>query len=203
MIICLVTDRRRADPVAQARHAVGAGIDVLQLREPGLEGAALAVLVRTVVAIARGTGTRVVVNDRVDVAMACGADGVHLRADSLAPEAARRLVPAGFLIGRSVHSTAEARQAGPVDYVIAGTMFPTPSKPGRSDGLDEPGLRAIVEAAAVPVLAIGGVSVENVAAVARAGAGGIAAIGLFASEQPLRATVERLRSRFDSAKPPP
>src|SRR5437899_11261308 len=100
MNICLVTDRRRLVPastpdhearrclLAQLRHAVHAGVDLIQIRERDLDAAALAVLVRDVLAAARGTPTRVVVNDRLDVALACGADGVHLRSDSISVAAA-------------------------------------------------------------------------------------------------------------------
>src|SRR5207247_1866179 len=124
--------------LAQVRHAVHAGVDLIQVRERDLEAAALAALVRDVLAAARGTPTRVVVNDRLDVALACGADGVHLRHDSVRAETVRTIAPAGFLVGRSVHDLAEAEGAGPVDYLIAGTVFPTPSKPAATPilGLD-------------------------------------------------------------------
>ena len=83
----------RRSLLAQARRAVDAGVDLIQVRERDLEAASLAALVADIVAIARGTPTRVVVNDRLDVALACGADGVHLRGDSIPVEAARRLAP--------------------------------------------------------------------------------------------------------------
>ncbi|HEV3140650.1 MAG TPA: thiamine phosphate synthase, partial [Vicinamibacterales bacterium] len=111
MTICLVTDRLRQDPIAQARRAVGAGIDLIQIRERDLDAARLASIVRAIVAIARGspgTATRVVVNDRVDVAIACGADGVHLRGDSMPADAVRAIAPRGFLVGRSVHTAEQA-----------------------------------------------------------------------------------------------
>jgi len=140
--ICLVTDRRQSDVLEQTRRAVDAGVDVIQVREPDLEAAPLAELVSSVLGIARSSSTRVTVNDRLDVAMACGADGVHLRADSMTPADARRLAPARFLVGRSVHNPAEAGAAGGADYLIAGTVFPTSSKPGVSC-LGVEGLRSI------------------------------------------------------------
>lgn len=203
MTICLVTDRRRADPARQARDAAAAGIDLIQVRERDLDGGVLAALVRGVVAATRGSRTRVVVNERLDVALACGADGVHLRADSMTVAAARRISPGGFLIGRSVHTPAEAAAAADADYVIAGTVFPTTSKPGQADFLGERGLAALVAAAGPPVLAIGGVALETAAAIARAGAAGVAAIGLFASDRPVAPIVAALRARFDSAKTAP
>ena len=203
MTICLVTDRRRADPVAQARWAVEAGIDLVQIRERDLDGAALCALVGAVLGVAKGSATRVVVNDRVDVAVATGADGVHLRSDSFSIAEARRLLPRPLLIGRSIHSPGEARAAHDGDYLVAGTVFASPSKPDTTALLGIDGLRAIVCATAAPVLAIGGITLARLDDVAAAGAAGIAAIGLFTAEQSLRECVRTIRSRFDSMKPAP
>jgi thiamine-phosphate pyrophosphorylase len=160
------------------------------------------VLVAEVVRLTRATGTRVVVNERLDVALACGADGVHLRGDSISAARARSMAPAGFLIGRSVHGVDEAVRAAPgVDYLIAGTVFPTPSKPGRHELLGIEGLAAIGRAVTVPVLAIGGVSMDRIGTVAEAGAAGLAAIGLFLEQGAgLAAVVREARWRFDSAR---
>jgi len=203
MIICLVTDRRRADPVSQARRAVRAGIDLIQIRERDLEAAALATLVREILDVTRGSPTRVLVNDRIDVALAARADGTHLRSDSVPSAVARQLLPRPQVITRSVHSAGEAAEADACDFVLAGTVFATSSKPDRRIWLGEAGLRAIVAAAATRVLAIGGLTVDNVSMVARAGASGIAAIGLFAHDRPLDEVVTELRSRFDSVKMAP
>jgi thiamine-phosphate diphosphorylase len=198
--------------IEQARHAVEAGVDYLQVRERDLEAAELGRLVEEIVAIAAGSVTRVVVNDRLDVALACGAAGVHLRGDSLPAAAVRRMVPAGFLVGASVHTIAEALNAGrDVDYLVAGTVWPTPSKPTASPntllGLD--GLARIAAGVDVPVLAIGGVTLDRVAAIARAGAAGAAAIALFMSESPnrdgcrahpLRDLVTATRAAFDTPR---
>jgi thiamine-phosphate pyrophosphorylase len=121
-----------------------------------------------------------VVNDRLDVALAAGAGGVHLRADSVPPRLARSLAPSGFLIGRSVHRVEDATEVeADVDYVIAGTVWSTSSKPVGHELLGVRGLAAITAAVQVPVLAIGGVTVETSAAAAAAGAKGVAGIGLF------------------------
>jgi len=203
MIACLVTDRRRADPIAQARAAASASIDLIQVRERDLDGGALATLVHGVLDAIGDAAVRVVVNDRLDVAIACGAHGVHLRADSIAVADARRIAPAGFLVGRSVHTVEEATAAADADYLIAGTVFPTASKPDQSVHLGGAGLRRLVASTRAPVLAIGGVSADTIDEVARAGAAGIAAIGLFAVPDPLDALVRTLRSRFDTAKTGP
>lgn len=193
MILHLVTDRRRLAPGAgveaglaclleQARAAAAAGVDVIQVRERDLDGRTLTALVRQIVAATRGSRTRVVVNDRLDVSLASGADGVHLRGDSFEAHDVRPCVPPGFLIGRSVHSVAEARESGPVDYLVAGTLWPTPSKPERHPLLGLDGLRAVVTSAAVPVLAIGGVGLDGVASLASTGAAGLAGIGIWMAD---------------------
>ena len=214
-VVCLVTDRRRL--VANnsdgergarrrfaevAREAVEAGVDLIQIRERDLEAADLVELVEAIVRIARGSSTRVVVNDRLDVALACGASGVHLRADSIAPARARSIAPPGFLIGRSVHRLDEAvEHASEVDYLIAGTVFPTSSKPSAAWLLGVSGLMEMVRAVSVPVLAIGGMTIERVPQIAATGAAGIAGIGLFmAGTRSMAEVIEAVRARFDSVK---
>jgi thiamine-phosphate pyrophosphorylase len=206
VIVCLVTDRRRfADPVPdlldQIRRAVDAGIDLVQVRERDLEAASLAELVAELVTITRGSATRIVVNDRVDVAIAAAADGVHLRHDSVAVSDARSLGPSHFVIGRSVHDLADTPAAAGADYLIAGTVFHTISKPGFVSLLGTEGLRRIATVSTAPVLAIGGITIDRLDAVAAAGAAGIAAISLFADRH-LVDRVEQVRRRFDSVRSP-
>ena len=216
-ILCLVTDRRRLCAgcdsaeigrcvIAQVREAVEAGIDLVQIRERDLDPGRLAAVVSEAVAVARGSATRIVVNDRLDVAVACGAHGVHLRADSMPASAARSIAPRGFLVGRSVHEADEAAQAAPdIDYLIAGTVFATVSKPGAGPTLGDAGLADVARASAAPVLAIGGVTIERMPRVAAAGAVGVAGIGLFLSDAaaarcrvgPLHAIVTAARAAFD------
>jgi thiamine-phosphate pyrophosphorylase len=161
-------------------------------------------MVRAIVDAVSGGATRVVVNDRLDVALACGAHGVHLRTDSIPPSLARTLAPAGFLIGRSVHSAGEASQlAAHVDYLIAGTVFTSASKPSGHVPLGVAGLRAIVRSVRVPVLAIGGVTSERIAELGGSGAAGIAAIGLFSEAMPPPAVIGAWRTAFDTVTPAP
>jgi thiamine-phosphate pyrophosphorylase len=189
-IICLVTDRKRLKPharleaqleavVAQAEEAGGAGVTLIQIRERDLSSRALADLSASVVEATRGTPVRIVVNDRADVALSAGADGVHLRSDSFEAARVRALAPPAWIVGRSIHDVGEAeRHSGDLDYVIFGTVFPTASKAGAAPaGLAA--LRSAAAASACPVLAIGGVSTANVREIAATGVAGVAAVDLF------------------------
>jgi len=126
----------------------------------------------------RGTATRVIVNDRLDIALAARAHGVQLRGSSLPAARVRPAVPRGFLIGQSVHSAEEAAAARAADFLLFGTVFATASKPGLSPaGLQA--LAAAVRSTAGPVLAVGGVSAVNIPHLIEAGAAGFAAITMF------------------------
>ena len=198
--------------VQQAHYAIEAGIDYLQVRERDLEARELGTLVQEFVAMAAGTSTRVIVNDRLDVALSCGAAGVHLRGDSVPAAAAKRMVPPGFLVGASVHRMAEALTISrDVDYLVAGTVWPTSSKPSALPDtlLGVEGLARIAAAVDVPVLAIGGVTTDRLATIAQTGAAGVAAISLFLSESPdrdgcralpLRDAVNAVRAAFDTPR---
>jgi thiamine-phosphate pyrophosphorylase len=195
VIAHLISDRlrlaRKADDpsgalsclVKQARYAVEAGVDVIQVRERDLDARTLAGLVAELLRQAKGTGTRILVNDRLDVALACGADGVHLRADSVPAGKVRPLVPAGFAIGQSVHTLDEARAAAGADYVIVGTVWATDSKPSDVPLIGITGFASIARAVRVPALAVGGVTIARAHEAARAGGAGIAAIGLFCGSE--------------------
>ncbi len=217
-LIILVSDRRRLAArlgkpsqesipllVAQFEAAAQAGIPMAILRELDLDARELVLLARQLLARVQATPMRVLVSDRLDVALAAGAHGVHLREQSIATADARSLVPEGFLLGRSVHDPRGARQAGPVDYLLAGTMFPTASKPGMETPLGRDGLASIVSAALVPVAAIGGIETEwHLAQVWTAGAAGFAAISAFQPSSPdpdlvtaVQNCAERMRSGFD------
>ncbi len=187
--VCLVTDRRALAPDARTTRgevraleewledAVAARIDLIQIRERDLDAALLRALAARLVM--RSTpATRVVVNDRADVAIAAGAAGVHLRADGPPPGRVRALHAGAWIVGRSVHSHTAAAAAGGADYVLFGTVFATGSKPGRpAAGIDA--LGDAIRSSPVPVLAVGGITPAGAAACAARGAAGVAAIGLF------------------------
>lgn len=216
-LICLVTERQRLPSVNGASSidsllalvgAAGkAGIDLIHVRERDLGARELTGLVRNCVAAVAGTQAKIVVNDRADVALAAGAHGVHLRSDSVDARSVRRLLPQDAVVGRSVHSADEAAavaRAGGLDYVIFGTLFPTASKNGmhRFTALSE--LSSACAVTRLPVLAIGGVTTDRVEEVARTGAAGVAAIGLFlpptgvSADRHLHTVANHLRRVFDT-----
>lgn len=200
--VLLVTDSRRLVPGGsisdritalerQARDAFAAGVDAVQIREPDLEGGALLALARAIAALGRA-----IVTDRVDVAIAAGAAGVHLKGSGPESARVRALLPVPMTLSRAVHDVEEAARAGrdgSLDWLVAGTVFETVSKPGRSL-LGPGGLRTLAHASALPVVAIGGITPENAAAARAAGAAGVAAIGLFLGRVRTE-YVDRLRER--------
>ena len=205
-VICIITS---PDPppdgerelIERLAAAARAGVQLIQIRRPHVDGRVLLRVTEQAIRAVRGTRTRVLVNDRVDVALTAGAHGVHLRADSMSARAVRAIAPEGFLVGRSVHTAGEAVEAarqGGLDYLTFGTVFGTTSKPDTQPA----GARALHEACAavpLPVLAIGGMALSRFGAVARAGAAGFAAIGLFSGAVDEVSRVVREASReFDT-----
>lgn len=162
--------------------AVDTGVGLFQIREKTLSARVLYELTSRAAEITRGSGVRLLVNDRSDIARAAGADGVHLTSQSLPARVVREIYGREFLIGVSTHSREEvlaARDQG-ADFVVFGPVFETESKLvfGAPKGLEK--LRAVTdEAGSFPVLAIGGISLENMQSCVEAGARGVAAIRMF------------------------
>ena len=213
----LVTDRRRLAPEARTLdrellllerfldEAIDAGVDAVQIRERDADAGPLAAMAARVTERARATSTRVLVNDRADVAFAAAADGVHLRADSFAVGRARAL-DSDWIVGRSIHEAGELVAAAGADYVLFGTVFPSASKPERTPAAGVERLREVVARAGVtPVIAIGGIDPAGARRCIEAGAGGVAAIGLFlpSGHAPgalgVRPAVAALKSAFGAA----
>lgn len=174
MIRCYVTDRRQGNLLSFVNTAVRDGVDFIQVREKDLDARALYELVCRVRDACAGSTTRVLVNDRLDVAIAAKIDGVHLPGNGLPIDRVRPLVR---VLGCSTHSLDEAVHAerSGADFVIFGPVFETPGK--TPVGIDA--LRRVAAAVRIPVLAIGGITRENTKEVLEAGAAGIAAIRLF------------------------
>jgi len=176
MIRYYVTDRRQGDVLSYASRAIRNGVDMIQVREKDLAARNLFDLVCRVRDMAAGSKTRVLVNDRLDIALAAGVDGVHLPSNGLPAERVRPLVK---LLGISTHTLDEAihaERAG-ADFVVFGPVFDTPGK--RPVGLQP--LRTVASQLKIPVLAIGGVNEENSKEILDTGAAGIAGIRLFQS----------------------
>jgi thiamine-phosphate pyrophosphorylase len=200
--LCLCTG-----PVAGGRtleeaveEAVSGGVTMVQLREktaPGREFYRLAVMMRR---LTKRLGVPLIINDRADIALASGADGVHLGQTDLPVEAARRIMGSG-IIGVSAGNAEEAEAAwkGGADYIGAGAVYPTPSKAdaGTSIGLET--LREICDAVEIPVMAIGGICAENAPDVIRCGASGIAVISAVLGSADFSRAARELAAAVSSA----
>ncbi|MFL6255600.1 MAG: thiamine phosphate synthase [Pyrinomonadaceae bacterium] len=182
------------------RAAVAARVTLVQLREKNLNGRVLFELATAAAHVSRGSATRILVNDRADIARAAGCDGVHLARHSLDPTTVRRAFGEEFLIGVSAHTLEEARAArdGGADFAVFGPVFDTPSKRAYGPPV---GLEALTTVAlklsTFPLVALGGVGVEQVEDVLHAGAAGVAGIRLFANGQNLAQTVHLIGRAYD------
>lgn len=178
--LTVITDRHLcSEPLPEtARKAIAGGADVIQLREKDLSDRELFDLAVSLREITVREKAMLIVNHSIDVALAAGADGIHLGWRSLKPQEARKVLGAGKLIGVSVHSLEELLQAehGGADYVQLGPIFDTPSKRGKVAPLGCEALRDLWKRSAIPVIAVGGIKEENAAEVMAAGADGIAVI---------------------------
>ncbi len=201
-VICIVTCGRGA-PGSAERHrliarlgiAARAGANMVQIRERQFDDRLLTAFVQEVTSAVRPAKARVIVNDRTDVALAAGADGVHLKSNAPPAPDVRRMVPPGFVIGRSVHSEEEAaavEAAGGCDYLVFGTVFRTSSKADDHPIAGLAALQRVCAAVSLPVLAIGGISPARVGDVCAAGAAGVAALSLFSEAQDIAAVTASL-----------
>lgn len=192
-----ITDvRKRTEQTLETvAGAIEGGVDWLQIRDKSAAALDLYEFARNVLTKwpnAHGSG--IIVNDRVDVALALDLQGVHLARKSLPPHEVRRLLRPGQLMGVSVHSLEEAIQAerDGADYVTYGHIFPTSSKPGLPHRGTKP-LRAMVERLNIPVLAIGGIDVDNVADVVNTGCAGIVVISAIGSKTDAKRAARELK----------
>jgi thiamine-phosphate pyrophosphorylase len=198
MRVCLITDRRVVPAhllPARVATAVQAGVSLVQIREKDLGGAELARLARDILAAAReaSDSVKVVVNRRLDVALATGADGVHLPGRGLPVAPVRRLAPPRFLIGISAHRPAElaAAEASGADYAIFGPAFPTATHPGAA-GIGREGIIAAAGATRLPLWAVGGITPETGPELAGLPLAGVAAIRALLVSDDVAAVVRSL-----------
>lgn len=185
------------DPIGRARRAVEGGAGVVQVRMKDTPAGAVLAAAREIVALSRGRAL-VVVNDRADLALLSGADGVHVGDDDLPTEEARRIVGPGLLLGRSTRTLAEARAAiaAGADHVGFGPVFSTRTKEiaEAPRGLDA--LREVAGALGAPVVAIGGITLATVGEVARAGAAAAAVIEDLLARGDVKDRAALLAARF-------
>jgi thiamine-phosphate pyrophosphorylase len=201
----VITDEPMAGGRSHAEiawRAVRGGADIIQLRDKTCSPLELLRTARDLRTITRTSGTLFIVNDRLDVAIACGADGVHLGQDDMPVSTARQLAPPGIIIGASVGTVQEAREAerGGADYLALSPTFSTTSKhdAGPGHGLDR--FREIRHAVSIPVVAIGGIDRQNAKDVIAAGADGIAVISAVVSRPDITAAARELKDLVRESK---
>lgn len=185
--------------LAVVQSAVRGGVTCVQLREKSLDTRAFVERARALKALLSPLCIPLLVNDRVDVALAAGADGVHVGQSDMAPQDVRRLMP-GALIGLSIESWQQMHEAerAPVDYYGISPVFATSSKADAAPALGLAGLQQLRRMTARPLVAIGGIQVGNVAAVMAAGADGVAVVSaLCAADDPARAAQALLAAMPD------
>ena len=197
----LVTDRTLSlgrSTVEVVRAAIRGGVSCVQLREKGCSTREFMDEARLLKALLAGTGVPLFINDRLDVALAVGADGVHLGQNDLAIADARRLVGNRMIIGISAESVADAvrAEAEGADYIGASPVFTTPTKTDTAPPLGLDGLRAIRRAVRLPLVAIGGIDADNAAQVLRAGADGLAVVSAIVSAPCPRTAAAALRQQI-------
>jgi thiamine-phosphate pyrophosphorylase len=203
-LVYLITDRHSLDPGGRSanealidliRHAVAAGVDLVQIRERDLSARDMFLLAENAAVCARGSGTAILINDRADIAAACGI-GVHLTTHSMKADVIRRAFGDDMLIGASTHSLDEVAEAeaGGADFVVFGPVFETESKKQYGPPV---GLNALRDASAhskIPVLALGGITGSNFRQALDAGAAGVAGISLFAQSQDLANLIHTIKN---------
>lgn len=203
--LCYITDRRSlaSESIENRIHAaIEAGVGAVQIREKDLPTRNLLELASAAAGRARSSHSRIIVNDRLDVALASGSHGVHLGTRSMPVQAARHASPKGFLIGASCHSLEEAIAAdsGGADYILLGPIFETPSKAAYGPPLGVEKLAEVAGKVRAPVLALGGITVDRVATCLDHGATGVAGIRLFQEGDSIAARVRDLQEIFNAAE---
>lgn len=185
----------REQLVEQIVRAIDAGIDRIQLRRRRAPANELEWLVDAIESRRREARRRLLINDRLDVALATRVLGLHLPGDGFSARDVRRFAPDDLEIGVSVHHVRDAERAADMgaDYVVYGPVFPTTSKPGHP-GVGVESLIRVIAAVSIPVYALGGISAENLHRVAASGAAGVAGISVFESERSLAELVACLPS---------
>jgi thiamine-phosphate pyrophosphorylase len=190
------------DLTAVVGAAVRGGVSLVQLREKAAVDAAMVAQAKALKTLLAPLGVPLIVNDRLEVALAAGADGLHLGQEDIAPAAARAALGPDGILGVSAGDAAEARIADPtlVDYVGVGPVYPTGSKAAAGDAIGLDGLRALRARLALPVVAIGGIQAANAAEVMACGVQGVAVVSAICSARDPEAAARALRRRIDAGR---
>lgn len=201
----VITDEqigRGRSHTALAELALRGGADIIQLRDKRMDAASLFRTATEILALTRDAGACFIINDRLDIALAAGADGVHLGQQDMPVAKARRIVPRNFIIGASVGSVEEAIQAeiSGADYLALSPVFSTTSKDDAGDGHGLMTLSAIRAVTQLPLVAIGGITRENIGSVIGSGADGAAVISAVVGEDDVTAAAAELKQMITAAK---
>ena len=190
--------------IACIRRALDWGVDFVQIREKDLPDRKLFELTSRAVALSRGKKGRILVNGRADIALAAGAHGVHLPSMGLRISEIRTWIPGGFVVGVSVHTEPEIRDASALgaDYVLLGHVFPTESKRNSGPGLGLGFLQKACSKTSIPVLALGGMQPDSISPVLKAGAAGVAGISLFQKKSEFNKLKKTVASRTSHVSRP-
>ena len=185
--------------------AIRGGVTVVQYREKNLPTRQMIEAALELRALCRQHAIPFIVNDRVDVALAVGADGVHVGQEDMPAALARRLIGPTRLLGVSAENSAEARQAqvDGADYIGASPIFATPTKPDAPRPMGIEGLRELARVCTIPVVAIGGMNASNAALVLRAGAAGVAVVSAIVGAQDVEQAARELKAIVDNERRPP
>jgi thiamine-phosphate pyrophosphorylase len=203
--VYVITDRGVAGDrsiLEVVRAAIRGGASVVQLREKSATTREMIELGRALHGVTEPAGVPLIVNDRLDVALAIDAEGVHVGMDDMPVPLARRLLGPRRLLGYSpntVEAALQGQREG-ADYLGVGDVFGTPSKPDAGEPIGLGGLVAVVRAVSIPVVAIGGITVENAPAVARAGAAGVAVISAVVGAEDPEAAARRLNHAVSTGR---
>jgi thiamine-phosphate pyrophosphorylase len=184
------------------RDAILGGATVVQYREKGATTRRMVEEARALLELCREAGVPLIINDRVDVALAVGADGVHLGVDDMPVGIARRLLGPDKLIGHSPETLEQVRasEADGADYLGVGSVFGTATKPDAGPPIGLVGLERVIAAVSIPVVGIGGITAQNAAQVIRAGAAGAAVISAVVAAEDVEAAARRLWERIEGAR---
>ncbi len=197
LLLYAITDRKPGDDLyAQVSQALKGGVTIVQLREKDMDFDAFVCEARQIAVLCHSYGVPLIINDNLEVALLSGADGVHVGADDLPVAEIRRRAGRDFIIGATAKTTERAKEAekSGADYLGVGAMFPSPTKKNAVRITNEQ-LKEIASSASIPIVAIGGISLENCGSLAGSGVDGIAVVSAIFSADNIKETTAALKKK--------